>query len=63
MGNKICWIVILLTLAINVMLLQWTINAYLGHEFERVFLYSLLACGSASVTLITVLIWRKKEYQ
>lgn len=63
MAKKICWAVIFITLALNVVMLQWTIEAYLGLEFELVYRYTAVAMVSVVVVLITLFIWRKIEYR
>ncbi|WP_332697443.1 hypothetical protein [Halalkalibacter lacteus] len=62
MGKKICWTIIFITLALNVVMLQWTIEAYLGLEFERVFRYTIIAMISSLLALVTLFRWRKVEY-
>ncbi len=62
MAKKICWAIIFITLAINVVMLQWTIEAYLGLEFELVFRNTIIALLSSVVAFITFLLWRKWEY-
>lgn len=63
MGKKACWILIVLTIIVNVVMLQWTIEAYLGHEFEKVFQYSTAAFISSLLAAGTLLTWRKLEYR
>ncbi|SDH45969.1 hypothetical protein [Alteribacillus bidgolensis] len=62
MGKKICWIIIFITLAMNVVMLQFTVHSYLGRESNQVYVYSGVAVISGMSTVITYLIWRKKEY-
>ena len=63
MAKRTCWIIIFLALALNVVMLQWTIEAYLGHEFELVFKYTVIAIVSSVVALVTLLQWRRLEYK
>jgi uncharacterized membrane protein YesL len=63
MGKKICWIVIFLALAANVIMLQWTVEAYFGLEYERVYIFTLIACLSVIVTFVAFFRWRKLEYK
>jgi hypothetical protein len=63
MGKKTCWIVIFLSLAVNVILLQWTIEAYFGLEYDRVHTFTFIACISAIVAVGSFLRWRKLEYK
>jgi hypothetical protein len=63
MAKKGCWVIIFFTIALNVVMLQWTIEAYLGLEFELVFRYTTIAFVSSVVALITLFQWRKLEYR
>jgi hypothetical protein len=62
MAKKVCWIVIFLTIAINVVMLHFTIESYFGLEFEHVYINTVIALISALVALITYMYWRKLEY-
>ncbi|WP_078555229.1 hypothetical protein [Bacillus alkalicellulosilyticus] len=62
MAKKVCWAIIFITIAINVVMLQWTIEAYLGLEFDKIFIYSPIAVGSSIIALITFFRWKKLEY-
>ena len=62
MAKKICWTIIFITIAINVVMLQWTIEAYLGHEFDKIHPYTFIGILSAGTAFITYLKWRKLEY-
>ncbi|WP_078428326.1 hypothetical protein [Alkalihalobacterium alkalinitrilicum] len=62
MGKKICWGIIFITIAINVVMLQWTIEAYLGLEYEKIYGYTIVGVVSAIIAFITFLKWRKLEY-
>lgn len=63
MAKKICWTLIVITVAINVVMLQWTIESYLGHEFENVFMYSLIAVITSFTAIIIFFQWRRFEYR
>ncbi len=62
MAKKICWAVIFITIAVNVVMLQWTIEAYLGLEYEKIYVYSTVAVISVICALVAFFIWRKHEY-
>lgn len=62
MGKKGCWIIIFITIVINVVMLQWTIEAYLGREYETMYTYTIVGVVSAIIAFITYLRWRKLEY-
>ncbi|WP_273840339.1 hypothetical protein [Halalkalibacter alkalisediminis] len=51
------------TWAFNVVMLQWTIEAYLGLEFHLVYRYTAIAMVSVVFALITFFVWRKIEYR
>lgn len=63
MAKKICWALIVITVAINVVMLQWTIESYLGHEFENVLQYSLVAVITSVTAFIIFIQWRRFEYR
>ncbi|MBU9713249.1 hypothetical protein [Evansella tamaricis] len=62
MGKKVCWGVIIFTIAINVVMLQWTIEAYLGREYEQTLLYSGVGIVMAFVAFLAYGHLRKIEY-
>ncbi|MFD2680373.1 hypothetical protein [Bacillus seohaeanensis] len=62
MSKKMTWIFIVITLAVNVVMLQWTIEAYYGQEYEHVWIYSAIAVLSSIICFLTYWFWRKKEY-
>ncbi|MDE5415912.1 MULTISPECIES: hypothetical protein [Alkalihalobacterium] len=62
MGKKICWAIILITIAVNVVMLQWTIEAYLGVEYEKIYTYTIVGVVSSVIAFLTYLKWRKLEY-
>lgn len=62
MGKKICWAIILITIAVNVVMLQWTIEAYLGVEYEKIYTYTIVGVVSSFIAFLTYLKWRKLEY-
>ncbi|RBW68360.1 hypothetical protein [Bacillus taeanensis] len=63
MGKKMCWTIIFFTLAVNVVLLQQTVEAYYGLEYEQVFRNTILGCISVAVTLLALIRWWKLEYK
>ncbi|MCL7748709.1 MULTISPECIES: hypothetical protein [Halalkalibacter] len=63
MAKTICWTIIFIALAVNVVMLQWTIEAYLGLEFDLVFRNTIVALISSVVALLTMFKWRKIEYK
>ncbi len=62
MANKKYWIGIFITMALNVIMLQWTIEAYFGQEHEHVWTYSSIAFVSSIICFVIYLRWRKQEY-
>ncbi len=63
MGSKKYWIIIFLTLAVNVVMLQWTIESFYGEEYEHVWLYTAIGTTSSLVCFLTYWQWRKQEYR
>jgi hypothetical protein len=63
MGKKTCWMVIFLALAVNVIMLQRTVEAYFGLEYEKVYAFTLIACLSVIVTFVAVFRWKNLEYK
>ncbi|MFS0863223.1 hypothetical protein [Fredinandcohnia sp. 179-A 10B2 NHS] len=63
MAKKMCWAIIFITIAINVVLLQHTVEAYFGHEYKHVYENTAIALASALVAFLTYLYWRKLEYK
>ncbi|PGS52381.1 hypothetical protein COC46_09920 [Bacillus sp. AFS041924] len=63
MVHKKYWIIILITLIINVVMLQWTIESYYGEKYDHVWLFSVIGVFSSIVCFLTYLKWRKQEYQ
>ncbi len=62
MPKKLWWVIIFASLAINVVMLQWTVEAYYGLEYEHVFTYTVVALVSVAVAFFAYLGWRKAEY-
>ncbi|WP_096190155.1 hypothetical protein [Evansella halocellulosilytica] len=62
MGKKTCWVIFILTIALNVVMLQWTVVAYLGREYDQVLIYSGVGIVGALIAFLTYLRWRKVEY-
>ncbi|ADU31182.1 hypothetical protein [Evansella cellulosilytica] len=63
MGKKMCWAVLIFTIALNVVMLQWTVVAYLGREYDLVVTYSSIGVLGAVIAFLTYLRWRKVEYR
>ncbi|MCR6111400.1 hypothetical protein HXA35_13710 [Bacillus sp. A301a_S52] len=62
MSKKICWIIIFITIAINVAMVQWTVESYLGREYEKVIIFSAIGVVGAFIAFFAYLNWRKIEY-
>ncbi|AST90409.1 hypothetical protein ACWE42_22125 [Sutcliffiella cohnii] len=62
MGKKLCWVIIVLTIAVNVVSLHFTIESYYGKHYEHVYLFTGIACVSIIVAIITFFRWKKLEY-
>lgn len=63
MVNKIYWIIIFLTLIVNVVMLQWTTESFYGEEYKHVWLFTGIGVLSSMVCFFTYLKWRKQEYK
>lgn len=63
MGKKMCRVVIFLSLGVNIILLQWTVEAYYSLEYKWVHVFTLIACLSVMITLAAFFKWRKLEYK
>ncbi|WP_078546420.1 hypothetical protein [Litchfieldia alkalitelluris] len=62
MAKKMCWVIILVTLAVNVVMLHFTIEAYFGLEYNHVFGNTIFALISSIIALISYFYWRRLEY-
>ncbi len=62
MGKKTYWGIIIATIIINVVMLQWTVEAFLGREYDVLFTYNIISLISAGVALFSYFQWRKVEY-
>lgn len=62
MGKKLCWGLIFLTIAVNVAMVQWTVESYLGREYDQVVVYSGIGVVTSSVAFFAYLNWKKAEY-
>lgn len=62
MPKQFFWILIFVSLAVNVVMLQWTVEAYYGLQYDKIFVYTLVALISVAVALAAFLGWRKQEY-
>lgn len=63
MDKKMCWSIIIITIIVNVVMLQWTVEAYYGREYESIFVYSGISIVSAVISLLVYFQWRKVEYK
>jgi hypothetical protein len=63
MDKKFYWAIIFLTIAINVVMLQWTVESYYGKEYGHVYQYTIIAVISSIIAFVTFLFWRKQEYK
>ncbi|MFT4414064.1 hypothetical protein ACLM5H_09405 [Fredinandcohnia humi] len=63
MAKKICWGIVFATIAINVVMLQHTVEAYFGREYEHVYQNTGIALFSSLIAFITYIYWRKLEYK
>ncbi|MEI5908241.1 hypothetical protein WAK64_14375 [Bacillus spongiae] len=63
MGKKGYWAMIFLTLIVNVVMLQWTIESYYGEEYNRVWLFSGISFIATVSCFITYVFWRRIEYK
>ncbi|QOY34143.1 hypothetical protein AWH56_015550 [Anaerobacillus isosaccharinicus] len=63
MGKKTCWSIIICTIIVNVVMLQWTVEAHYGREYGSILLFSGISIVSAFIALLTYLQWRKIEYK
>jgi len=63
MPKKGCLIVIFLSIIVNVVMLQWTIESYFGQEYKHVFVYSAISMVSVVITLASYFRWRMLEYK
>lgn len=62
MPKKLYLGIIFLTIVINVVMLQWTIEAYFGQEYDHVLRYSIVAVISSAIAIASYFGWRKSEY-
>ncbi|WLR42371.1 hypothetical protein LC087_16945 [Bacillus carboniphilus] len=62
MDKKIYWILIFISLAVNVVMLQWTVESYYGEEYTQVWIFSAIGVATSIVSFVTYLFWRKQEY-
>lgn len=62
MSKKGYWIAIFLTLIANIVMLQMTVEAFFGEEYERIYIYSTISIISSVICFLTFLRWRKNEY-
>ncbi|MCH1626334.1 hypothetical protein [Fredinandcohnia quinoae] len=63
MGKKICWAIIFVTIALNVVMLHHTVEAYFGKEYDHVYQNTAIAVASSLIAFVTYLYWRKLEYK
>ncbi|MDQ0227426.1 hypothetical protein [Metabacillus niabensis] len=62
MSKKGYWIIIFLTLIVNIVMLQMTVESFFGEEYERIYTFSTISIISSVICFFTFLRWRKNEY-
>ena len=62
MGKKTCWGLIFFSIAVNVIMLQWTVEAFLGREYDLVLIYSGVGVVTAFIAFVVYMQWRRLEY-
>ena len=62
MGKKTCWTIIFITMAINVVMLHSTIEAYYGKEYNHVYLFTGIALVSVLCAVTAAIRWKNLEY-
>lgn len=63
MGKKTSWALIIASIIVNVIMLNWTVEAFLGREYDVLIIYNLISFLSASIALFAYFQWRKIEYK
>lgn len=63
MDKKTSWALIIASIIVNVIMLNWTIEAFLGHEYDVLIIYNLISFLSASIAIFAYIQWRKVEYK
>lgn len=63
MPKKGCLALIFLSIAVNVVMLQWTVESYFGMEYDRVFVCSAISVVSLVIALAAYFRWRALEYK
>ncbi|MCA1030303.1 hypothetical protein LCL95_04525 [Bacillus timonensis] len=63
MGKKVCWIIIFICLAANVINLQLTVESYFGLEYDTVFRNTIVGIILSIITFIAYLFWKNIEYR
>jgi pilus assembly protein TadC len=43
-------------------MVQWTVESYLGREYEKVLIFSAIGVVGAFIAFFAYLNWRKREY-
>ncbi len=62
--DKKGWIILIfVTLVVNIIMLQMTIEAYHGEEVTKTTTCMMVAIVSSAITLISYLQWKKLEYK
>lgn len=58
------WItVIFLSIIVNVVMLQWTVESYFGQEYKQVFVYSAISMVFVLIALLAYFKWKVLEYK
>lgn len=63
MDKKLCWAIIIASIVVNVIMLQWTVEAFLGREYDQLIWYNIISIASAGIAVLTYFKWRKLEYK
>lgn len=63
MGKITSWSLIIASILVNVIMLNWTVEAFLGREYDVLIIYNLISILSASIALFAYYQWRKIEYK
>ncbi len=63
MDKKIYWIIIFITLATNVVMIQLTAESYFAKAYNDVYTFTTIGVLSAIIAYITFILWKKEEYK
>ncbi len=62
MSKSACWTIIIISIIVNVIMLNRTVEAFYGREPEILLVYSGISLVSSFIALLTYFQWRKVEY-